>query len=91
MKTTQEKNEARLERLDWQLSILAIVVISILALGLALFMFPAVFGEQSQSQTGPVQERYFFSFRILVLLFNVYLVQRHASVLSSDPRFQNLL
>jgi len=68
-----------LERRDWELVILSVIVITILAVGLALFMFPAVFGQREELQANALQKS-FFGFCILILLFNVYLIQRQAAL-----------
>ena len=68
-----------LERRDWGLAILSIIVISILAFGLLLFRFPSVFS-QKEGMFAATQQDYFFGFFALVLLFNVYLIQRQTAL-----------
>ena len=46
MPSIHQTQQEKLERMDWELWILAIAIISILAFGLILFMLPAVFGEE---------------------------------------------
>ena len=68
-----------LERRDWGLAILSIVIISILAFGLLLFRFPSVFGRE-EGITLATHPDYFFGFFALVLLFNVFLIQRQTAL-----------
>ena len=79
MKSAQQSEQEKLERMDWELWILAIAIISILAFGLILFMFPAVFGEKQGAEVTLVQKS-FFGFCILILLLNAYLIQRQAGI-----------
>jgi hypothetical protein len=68
-----------LERRDWGLAILSIVIISILAFGLLLFRFPSVFG-RDEGMTLATHPDYFFGFFAMVLLFNVFLIQRQTAL-----------
>ena len=79
MEDSQHIHQSRLEQLDKQLWLLAIVVITVLSLGLVLFMFPTAFGEQSNTQEG-FYPRYIFGFCVLILLFNAYLIQRQSAL-----------
>ena len=79
MSNIHQTQQEKLERMDWELWVLAIAVISILAFGLILFMFPAVFGEQEGAEVTILQKS-FFGFCILILLLNVYLIQRQAGI-----------
>ena len=79
MPSIHQTQQEKLERMDWELWILAIAIISILAFGLILFMFPAVFGEEQGAEVTLVQKS-FFGFCILILLLNVYLIQRQAGI-----------
>ena len=68
-----------LERLDWHLWVLAILLIFVLGISLLTFMFPSVFwlGEQ---QSSPTSQRAFVGFSVLLALVLVYLLQRQATV-----------
>ena len=79
MEDSQHLHQGRLEQLDKQLWLLAIVVITVLSLGLVLFMAPTAFGEQSNTQEG-LYPRYIFGFCVLILLFNAYLIQRQSAL-----------
>lgn len=68
-----------LERRDKALAALSIIVVSILAIGLLLWRFPAVFG-QKQGLDLMARQDYFFAFVACVLLFNVYLIQRQSTL-----------
>ena len=74
-----EPSWERLERLDWHLWMLAILLIFVLGISLLSFMFPSTFwfGEQL-----PVQrpQRAFFGFWVLLALVLVYLLQRQATI-----------
>ena len=74
-----EPSWERLERLDWHLWMLAILLIFVLGISLLSFMFPSTFwfGEQL-----PVQrpQRAFFGFCVLLALVLVYLLQRQATI-----------
>ena len=74
-----EPSWERLERLDWHLWMLAILLIFVLGISLLSFMFPSTFwfGEEL-----PVQrpQRAFFGFCVLLALVLVYLLQRQATI-----------
>lgn len=67
------------ERLDWHLWILAILLILVLGISLLSFMFPGTFWTKADlaDDTTP---RAFFGFCILLALVLVYLLQRQAAV-----------
>jgi len=79
MATSNRTRSEELERRDWGLAILSIIVISILAFGLFLFRFPSVFGRM-EGITLATHPDYFFGFFALVLLFNVFLIQRQTAL-----------
>jgi len=64
-----------LERRHWQLSILSLAMIVILGAGVALLMYPAVFGSNAAS-TGRTTRTLFFGFCALCVLMVVYLLDR---------------
>jgi GGDEF domain-containing protein len=68
-----------LERQDWHLWVLAMLLMFVLGLSLLSFMFPTIFwfGEEL-----PVRapQRAFFGFAVLLALALVYMVQRQATV-----------
>lgn len=68
-----------LERLDWHLWGLAIVLIFVLGVSLLSFMFPSVFwlGRSSPADTS---QRAFFGFCTLLGLSVIYLLQRQSTV-----------
>jgi len=74
-----EPSWEKLERLDWHLWMLAILLIFVLGVSLLSFMFPSTFwlGEQLPLQ-GP--QRAFFGFCVLLGLVLVYLLQRQATI-----------
>jgi GGDEF domain-containing protein len=68
-------NQQTLNRRDRQLSILALVMILILTGGMALLMYPAVFGKAAGT-TAPPSRTLFFGFCGLSILVVAYLVNR---------------
>jgi len=68
-----------LDRRDWQLSMLSLGLIVVLAVGLALLMYPAVFGSSSAS-LGHTPRILFFGFCALCVLAIAYLVNRQQVV-----------
>ncbi len=66
-----------LDSMDWQLWALAILLISVMGVGLLSFMFPAVFWFR---ETLPVKapERAFYGFSTLLTLSLVYLIQKQS-------------
>ena len=68
-----------LERLDWHLWVLAILLIFVLGVGLLGFMFPSSFWSGAE-QSSPTSQRAFFGFFVLLALVLVYLLQRQAAV-----------
>ncbi|MBI4458970.1 MAG: hypothetical protein HY648_02790 [Acidobacteria bacterium] len=72
-------NWEALERLDWHLWVLTILLIFVLGISLLSFMFPSAFwvGSDLALQT---PQRAFFGFCVLLALVLVYLVQRQATV-----------
>ncbi len=64
-----------LERRHWQLSMLALGMILILAVGMALLMYPAVFAHRAAA-TAPPSRTLYFSFCGLCVLLVAYLLNR---------------
>jgi len=64
-----------LDRRDWQLSMLSLGIIVVLGTGLALLMYPTVFGSNLAS-TGHTTRTLFFGFCALCVLAVAYLVNR---------------
>ena len=75
----REANWETLERQDWHLWILAILLMFILGISLLSFMFPSVFWLGRQANLGNT-ERAFFGFCILLALTLVYMLQRQATI-----------
>lgn len=75
----EDLNWGTLERLDWHLWVLAILLIFVLGISLLSFMFPSAFwlGEQQPSS---ISQRAFVGFSVLLALVLVYLLQRQATV-----------
>lgn len=74
-----EMSWERLDRLDWHLWVLAVLLIFVLGASLLSFMFPSTFwlGEESAI---PRPQRAFFGFCVLLALVLVYLLQRQATI-----------
>ncbi|MBI2819827.1 MAG: diguanylate cyclase [Acidobacteria bacterium] len=68
-----------LERQDWHLWILAVLLMFVLGISLLSFMFPSVFWLSKQTEIG-TPERAFFGFCVLLALTLVYMLQRQATV-----------
>ncbi len=64
-----------LERRHWQLSVLSLGMILILAVGMALLMYPAVFAHRAAA-TAPPSQTLFYSFCALCVLVVAYLLNR---------------
>lgn len=79
MMTGGSSASADLERREFQLSLFACVAIIVLAAGLALLMYPAVFSSREYSPTRTPQIA-FFGFCALSCLLVVYLVDRHITI-----------
>jgi GGDEF domain-containing protein len=74
-----EMSWENLERMDWQLWLLATLLIFVLGAGLLSFMFPSAFWLGGGLEAaGP--ERAFFGFCVLLALVLVYLLQKQAKV-----------
>lgn len=68
-----------LERLDWHLWILAVLLMFVLGVSLVSFMLPSVFWFRRELAFAAPQ-RAFFGFCVLLALVLVYLVQRQSTV-----------
>jgi GGDEF domain-containing protein len=68
-------DQKTLDRRDWQLSMLALVIILVLGAGMALLMYPAVFGS-SAGAVPPSSRTLFFGFCALCILMVAYLLNR---------------
>jgi len=68
-------SQQTLDRRDRQLSILAIVMVVILGAGMALLMYPTVFGKSAVIPVAPSREL-FYGFCVLWILMVAYLVNR---------------
>lgn len=75
----KELNWESVERLDWHLWVLSILLIFVLGVSLLGFMFPTAFwfGQESQMES---PQRAFVGFCVLFALVLVYLLQRQATV-----------
>lgn len=76
MRVFDHVDPTALDRRDWQLWVLAIAVILVLASGLALLMYPLVF-TQRLALSGLTLHRVFFAFCVLCFLLVGYLMERH--------------
>src|SRR3990172_8212641 len=76
---SQESNWESLERQDWHLWILAVLLLFILGVSLLSFMFPSVYW-LAQETTMEAPQRAFFGFCVLLALTLVYMLQRQATV-----------
>jgi GGDEF domain-containing protein len=76
MRIFDQIDPLRLERREWHLWTLALTVIVILSVGMALLMYPTVFGPQVVF-SGPAFRELFFGFCGLSTLLVGYLVDRH--------------
>jgi hypothetical protein len=76
---SQELSWETVDRMDWQLWSMAILLILVLGIGVLGFMFPSVFW-LGQELTVKAPERAFFGFCALLVLAVVYLLQKNAKV-----------
>ena len=76
----EDLNWGALERLDWHLWVLAILLIFVLGVSLLSFMLPGAFWLGEGAQASPTSQRAFFGFCVLLGLVLVYLLQRQAVV-----------
>ena len=74
-----ESNWETLERQDWHLWILAVLLMFVLGISLLSFMFPSVFWLSRQTDISTPQKA-FFGFCLLLALTLVYMLQRQAAV-----------
>jgi GGDEF domain-containing protein len=79
MKSNEQIAPADLERREFQLSIFACLAIAVLAGGLALLMYPAVFSSRENSPTR-VPQIAFFGFCALSCLLVAYIVDRQVTI-----------
>ena len=78
-RSSPEMSWEKLDRMDWQLWLLATLLIFVLGAGMLTFIFPSVFWlKEGLGVTAP--ERAFFGFCVLLALVLVYLVQKQAKV-----------
>jgi GGDEF domain-containing protein len=75
MEVFDEVSQHTLERRDRQLSILALIMVIILGGGMALLMYPTVFGKAAVIPVAP-SKTLFFGFCALCILMVLYLVNR---------------
>ena len=76
---TRPQAASDLEKREFQLSLFACVAISVLAAGLALLMYPAVFSTRDYAPSRTPQIA-FFGFCALSCLLVLYLVDRHITI-----------
>jgi GGDEF domain-containing protein len=79
MTTNSQRASADLERREFQLSLFACLAIAVLAGGLALLMYPAVFSSREDSPTR-VPQIAFFGFCGLACLLVAYIVDRQITI-----------
>jgi GGDEF domain-containing protein len=79
MTSNGQRASADLERREFQLSLFACVAIVVLAGGIALLMYPAVFSRREYSQTR-VPQIVFFGFCALSCLLVAYIVDRQVTI-----------
>jgi PleD family two-component response regulator len=75
MEVFDKVSQQTLDRRDRQLSLLALVMVVILGGGMALLMYPTVFGKSAVIPVAPSRPL-FFGFCVLCILMVVYLVNR---------------
>ena len=75
MKIFDRIDPKAIERRHWQLSVLSLGMILILAVGMALLMYPAVFAHRAAA-TAPPSRTLFYSFCALSVLVVAYLLNR---------------
>ena len=69
----------KLDRRDWQLWLLAISMIVILGTGVAVLMYPSIFGAPVRAR-GEQPQRTFVGFCVLNFLFVVYVLDRQVAI-----------
>jgi GGDEF domain-containing protein len=79
MKIFDQIDAGNLDRREWQLWVLALAVILVLAAGMALLMYPTIFSAPV-IVTGPTQRKAFFGFCALAILLLGYLVDRQIMI-----------
>ncbi len=79
MKIFDQIDPGNLDRREWQLWVLALAVILVLAAGMALLMYPTIFSAPV-IVTGPTQRKAFFGFCALAILLLGYLVDRQIMI-----------
>ena len=75
MEVFDKVSQVTIDRRDRQLSILAVVMVLILGAGMALLMYPMVFGGTAVIPVAPSREL-FFGFCALCILTAAYLINR---------------
>lgn len=75
MEVFDKVNRKTLDRHDQQLFVLALIMVVILGAGMALLMYPMVFGRTAMIQVAP-SRTLFFAFCVLCLLMVAYLINR---------------
>jgi GGDEF domain-containing protein len=97
MEIFDKVNRATIDRRDWQLSVLAIVMLGVFGAGNALLMYPLVFGRSAFIQLPP-SRTLFFSFCALCMLMVGYMINRmflirrlRASLLREQQELAQLL
>lgn len=78
-KTAPELSWQTVDHMDWQLWMLAVLLIATLGGGVLIFMFPSAFWAPEQLPMR-APERAFFGFSVLLGLSLIYLFQKHAKV-----------
>lgn len=79
MKVFDDVDAAKIDRREIHLRVLGIAIISVLAVGLAIMMYPAVFA-RPVALSGTTFQILFFAFCTLAALLIAYLVDRHMLV-----------
>jgi GGDEF domain-containing protein len=77
--TADSRNWQAMERQDWHLWALAMLLMFVLGISLLTFMFPSVFWAREESAVQAPQ-RAFFGFCLLLALALVYMLQRQSTV-----------
>jgi len=75
MRIFDQTDQHTLERREWELWLLALAMVFVLAAGVALLMYPMVFSRPVPFSV-PAMRRIFFSYCALSALFVIYLVSR---------------
>ncbi len=75
MQVFDKVSQQTLDRRDRQLSILALIMVAVLGGGMAVLMYPTVFGKAEVIPVAPSKEL-FFGFCALCILMIVYLINR---------------